>query len=247
MEILHAFKFRGINDRLFDSLAKSELYFSVPEKLNDPFDCRVDIQKALDNAIAITTGEERSFLLRVKNQADSFLKDVDRDLKTYGIWSYSRELINPLMWAHYAQGHKGLCLTYELPEEFWNHELDVVVGVSAVDYEANPVTDWFVKEAREFRENASEGFKRFGVDLIIRLLTAKDECWKYEQENRLVARHPGPKPISPDALIQVCFGLDTPEADIDRVTKFLEDHKYTAAICRIVKDDNDFGLRVDEI
>ena len=68
MEPTRTFKFAKINDRLIQSLIKSEIYFSVPEKLNDPFDCRINVKKALDNAISQSAEPERRFLRRVASE-----------------------------------------------------------------------------------------------------------------------------------------------------------------------------------
>lgn len=247
MEPIRTFKFAKINDRLIQSLIKSEIYFSVPEKLNDPFDCRINVKKALDNAISQSVEPERRFLVGVREHMQQFISDVERDIQTYGVWSFSRELINPLMWAHYSDEHRGLCLTYELPENFWNHQCGDVVGVSAVDYGKNQITQWFVEKAKEFWERGPDGSTQFGVELITLLLTAKDECWHYEQENRVIARYPGPKPILRESLVQVCFGLRTSPENIKRVQDVLSQGGYKPAYCRMDRNGNDFGLRVVEI
>lgn len=247
MKPLRAFKFRKINDRLIDSIAKSELYFSTPGNLNDPFDCKINIRKSLENAISLATEPDRGFLTIIRDQLQPFFNDVERDIQTYGVWSYSRKLLNPLMWAHYGDEHKGVCLAYRLPDKFWNHELGEVIGVSAVDYGGNLIAKWFLEKAKTFRSEEPGGFTRFGVALIVQLLTAKDSCWKYEKENRIVARHPGPKAIPKDSLIQVCFGLSTETKDIDKVCKALTDNGYTANLCKMDRNKNDFGLQVVEI
>ena len=43
------FKFRVINKYLLESLMQGALYFASPEELNDPFDCNLDIKKAIIN------------------------------------------------------------------------------------------------------------------------------------------------------------------------------------------------------
>ncbi len=189
----------------------------------------------------------KNFLLGVRNHLHQFIKDVERDIQTYGVWSFSRELLSPLLWAHYGDNHRGLCLTYELPENFWNHECGDVIGVSAVDYGKNQVTQWFVENAPIYWDLGPSGSQQFIVELITRLLTAKDECWHYEQENRVVARYPGAKFIPRESLIQVCFGLRTPSSDIERVRKVLSHDGYNPSFCRIDRDNNDFGLQVVEI
>lgn len=45
------FKYRPIDKRLLGSLIHSSIYFAHRAQLNDPFDCNVDIVRALDHAI----------------------------------------------------------------------------------------------------------------------------------------------------------------------------------------------------
>ena len=46
------FKYRKIDKNVLKSLVHSEIFFAGPDRLNDPFDCKVEILKALENAIA---------------------------------------------------------------------------------------------------------------------------------------------------------------------------------------------------
>jgi hypothetical protein len=46
----HLFKFRDIDKYTIDSLIKGTIFFSPPEKLNDPFDCNLDVKKSILNA-----------------------------------------------------------------------------------------------------------------------------------------------------------------------------------------------------
>ena len=44
------------------SLRNSTIYFAAPEKLNDPFDCQVRIDRCLSNAIAESNGDVKTYL-----------------------------------------------------------------------------------------------------------------------------------------------------------------------------------------
>lgn len=44
------FRYRKCDEHLWQDLANSRLYFSVPAALNDPFDCRIDWRNALQRA-----------------------------------------------------------------------------------------------------------------------------------------------------------------------------------------------------
>jgi hypothetical protein len=238
------FKFRAINKRMIESLINAEVYFSSPAYLNDPFDCQIDIEKSLDNAISIVYGTGEKNLKLLKESFSSFFSKVQEDLRTCGVWSCSLDLESPLMWAHYGDEHRGICLLYELPEIFTNHKLGEVVGCSPVDYEKNPIVDFFIEKSESIN---TQDFHGFSTDLIVKLLTSKDECWGYEKEARVISKESGIKKIGKIALKQVCFGLRTPESDKKLVREILTKHNYDVTICEIERDQNDFGLKTKEI
>lgn len=238
------FKFRSINKRMLESLINGEVYFAAPESLNDPFDCQIDVSKSLKNAIEKAGGEQREKLLKIKDNLSSLLGVVERDIKKIGIWSCSLELENPLMWAHYGDEHRGICLAYDLPNSFIDHRLGEVIGVSPVDYEDNPIVNWFLNNTNPL---SAKSIDDFATPLIEKLLTSKEKCWEYEKEGRVISRAPGIKEIGKPALRQVCFGLRTPESDRELVRKVLDSHGYDVPVCEIERDDNDFGLRARKI
>ena len=50
MDDYRFYKYRKINSRLLNSLEDGTVYFSHQKDLNDPFDCELDIEKAINNA-----------------------------------------------------------------------------------------------------------------------------------------------------------------------------------------------------
>ena len=109
------FKFKKINKNLLKSLLNSELYFARPDRLNDPFDCRFDnIFSSLENAISRASGLTRNDLGQLREVVSSMnMGKFKTDLENVGVCSFSLELENTLMWSHYADNHRGVCLTYE--------------------------------------------------------------------------------------------------------------------------------------
>ena len=138
------FKFCGIDKYLIDSLVKGYLYFAHPDRMNDPFDCRVDVKKAAKNAIQKLTGRKKEVLAKVAD-IDGYLDQIPQDTGTAGICSFSLELENSLLLSHYAREHKGVRLTYEFSEAFLIDPAKEITGVAPVEYGVNPLTDWFVE------------------------------------------------------------------------------------------------------
>ena len=113
------FKYCKINKHFLKSLSDGTIYFSPRKTLNDPFDCELDILKAINNAISKSSdkdAEKLSELLQIESLFDSFQENVNK----LGICSFSRDMneFQTLLWSHYGDNHKGVCVLYEMPMSF---------------------------------------------------------------------------------------------------------------------------------
>jgi hypothetical protein len=203
----------------------------------------------LEIAISKTISTVRERLEKIRGLND-FLIELQSDIAAMGVCSFScpREgtnalLENPLMWSHYADAHKGVCLTYRFPEPFFYDNADQILGIFEVDYGVNPLSDWFVENLDGFND-----FTEFGISLSKKLMTVKSSEWQYEKEVRILRNVDGSYPIGKCHLVQVCFGLKTPKTDIDLIKNLLSQGQYEAQLFRLTRsDDADFGLKVLEI
>ncbi len=90
---------------------------------------------------------------------------------------HRRAIENTLMWAHYANSHKGICVEYELEScDFRSTSLNPLLAsrlykVSYSDNNSHPLDFTNPEIALNFRN----GF------------AYKSSCWEYEQEMRLIA------------------------------------------------------------
>lgn len=209
------FRFRAINQFLWQELEFSELYFASPEQLNDPFDCRVNWKSAIRNALQQNICPQR------REDLELILKEFthkDPHLEA-GICCFTVNLDNPLMWSHYANSHSGVCLYYEIPSDFFVDQFPTgndpyFVGVSPVSYGDRNFTDWLVSGdlgdpvAGEAVESA-----------VARIFSTKSSHWAHEMEARLVMSRPGPIQIDPRFLKQITFGFKATERDKNLVAK----------------------------
>lgn len=240
IEIL-LFKYRTINQHLIDSLSESSLYFAAPDKLNDPFDCQVDIEKCLSGAISESVGKEKKYLESL-TKIPQFSKKLQKGLLEVGICSFTKTLENPLMWAHYANNHRGVTLLYKIPEQFFLDESNHIIGLAATEYGASPLRNWFKQVAPTL---GKPGSTEMGVELSKKLFTVKGKPWEYEQEVRVIREKPGLLMIPRKYLGQICFGLRTSEQDILEIKKILQNDDVS--YCKISHDESDFGIKAIEI
>ncbi|MCX5818853.1 MAG: DUF2971 domain-containing protein [Deltaproteobacteria bacterium] len=239
------FRFRRIDKHFLQSLVNSELHFARPEALNDPFDCRVDFRASLERAIIRAEGanqETLKELRRIMNE-DVRSDEIRAFVENIGVCSFSLTLENTLMWSHYADNHRGVCLTYGFPKAFFDETVNDILGIVKVDYGPDPLSDWFLHILDE-----SVSLDRFIRLLIKKAFTVKAELWRHEEEARIVRKTAGIQSIDRNFLKQVCFGLATPDADIALVKNIIARCGYDVALCRMRRNEaSDFGLEPIEI
>lgn len=238
------FKYRAINKHLIESLVSSRLYFPTRDKLNDPLDCRLDLRESIARAAKSATGKRRIWLQSALDHGREFIENWEKSFENFGICSFSLDLDTPpsasVLWSHYADEHRGVCLLYRFPESFLNDKRNTF-GVDKVRYDDDALTDWL-------RHEAPMELKQFVIELAKIYLTAKSPAWKYENEARIIRQEHGFLDIPVGFLAQVCFGLRTPPADIALVQELARDHSGCEMFCRIIRDKTtDFGIKAVEM
>ena len=120
------------------------------------------------------------------------------------------------MWSHYADEHKGLAILYDFPEAYLD-DGKTFIGTVEVTYEENSLTNWFLKMAKKLPTQLEE----LSIELAKIYLAVKSPDWQYEKEARIIKHEPGPLEIQKDYIKQICFGLNTPESDIDLIKEIV--------------------------
>lgn len=244
--VTQLFKFRAINKHLIDSLVMSRLWCAKPDTLNDPLDCQINLHAACRRASNLATGKDKTFLNRLLQQTDIFEK-LEQPLKESGICSFSKNLYSDLSWSHYADEHRGVCLLYRFQDAFLLDPKNKLVGISQVTYLENALTNWLTNIST-FSNSTDEIADVFLKGLVKKYLTVKSPAWEYEQEVRIILHRPGYLNIPRGELVQVCFGLRTPKADIELVKKLAIEHCGCKVFSQIIHDESsDFGFSVIEI
>jgi hypothetical protein len=197
-----------------------KLWVSKPEAFNDPFDCGLEITKAITEedvlyAIKDKYGERSNWPQRIAKYVDSIF-DVDgtftpkerrrvdnetevllEENKNSGVLCLCEVNDSILMWSHYAMNHTGICIEYERKP-----------GTALADPElCSPVQYGSTYPAIDLGKMLVH---RSGqtMDLMMRFKAAS---WSYEKEWRLITDE-GNKPHDlPGPISKVIFGLRTPK------------------------------------
>ena len=167
----------------FETIKNNSMWYSAPCNFNDIFDCNISIddEKIFNNALnlfpnkrGVRTGSPMWKKLKEEiNRGLYMLETQFNELRnTTGISCFSEREDSLLMWAHYANNHRGICVEYNLLNI--NKEL----GVTAV-----PII--YSNDRTCFDSIESYGEKDIW-EFFIESLTSKSMEWNYEKEWRII-------------------------------------------------------------
>lgn len=185
--------------------------------------------KANDASIKRSLRSSRKSVRNNKNWEDLINKRLndmwENHKKNVRILSLSKEYDNPLMWAHYANSHKGFVVG--IKSEFFSI-LEKGIGgnewrLKEVEYSddkisVNPYGDITVNSNSECVLN------------LMKVYYKKSMCWSYEKEVRFAVYVEGApehllKDIDPVYISEIRLGLKMNEALKRNITKFCQE-KY---------------------
>lgn len=242
-EITSLYKYRAFNKNSIQLLINEAVWFSKPSSFNDPFDCgvNIDLQK-LDESVqdAVkevykqngicteqipvkelkTKDEDRKAFLRFRSDTYNLIQNV-------GVFSLSNVNNDLLMWAHYADSHRGFCIEFERnPDNILGRDAEPVMYQD--DLPSLSATD--VSKLGD------------GVD---KLWLTKSTHWLYEEEWRIIYNE-GNKAFQFPCLIKsIIFGLKMNENDRYTIQKIMQDRNVVFK--EAVKDEKQFIIKIIEV
>jgi hypothetical protein len=247
--------------RLAQSLTNRTIYSSCPAAFNDPWDCKPyfnteiltdpdenekHVQWAVDLCRRRTTMSEKDIghmketLPTDRARAAALMVQMSEELapqiaQRYRVYCLGPDVKNLLMWAHYADDHKGVCLEFSLRND---------VMCSALKCEYLRKFPLMRAYARDDEDN-------------LRMLLAKSEAWSHEREYRLIAQERahahavGADTLVADnsllklpkgALMSVIVGC---QGDYEKVTALVRATAPDVRVKRAVRVPNHYELRIE--
>lgn len=175
--------YRG-TERDLDNIKSNKMWYSAPCKYNDVFDCEIAVDEtaifecALQLApegTKIRTGSPMWKQLRqtMRQEIKSFRSTFEAMRSEMGVVCLSESDDSLLMWAHYANNHRGICVEYDLMEI--NKQLNFT-----------PVPIIYSNEMVCFNALNPDTVGDDSVALFLRSITSKSEEWSYEHEWRII-------------------------------------------------------------
>jgi hypothetical protein len=246
-------KYFPINDNLLASLHEHYLWFSDPAALNDPYDLNIplivpkysieDLTRFANYMVSAGRGLGRtvedvvSFYSNNPGKMQEVMQQrVTQFVHQIGICCFSEHDDILLMWSHYADKHRGVCLKFDMPENdpFFNVPIKV-------HYPSRfPHFDFI-----EMRKDSHS--------LLQFLVGTKSADWQYEAEIR-IARGMGMHDVFRGAikfdkkrLTEVIFGYKAGPEAIERIKSQVVSDGYDCLFYKMILKRDDFGLVKEKI
>ena len=234
-----------INIYTHSIITANELYFNSPANFNDPYDCNIskidtpsvnnrdfgkDLSKdKINEIIKVTTINPEYIKTAIKNYMDKI-----------GICCFSTVCDSILMWSHYADYHKGICLKFDILK-------DPNFFLNTVSVHYSHLLPYF-------------DFKSYKNRIPEEILRTKFIDWSYENEVRIFKDKKeiknNKKPTDKDenqsrifkfkdkALVEIIFGEKTSKEDVEFVKNLCQNSpkKHVKFSQMKLKQDVCYGL-----
>ena len=226
------FQYKTINKYFWRQLKNSEIFCKNPSKFNDPFDCSIDWKRAILSVLEHDNiaDDKRQYLESIYKKLDMF--DPNQNA---GISCFTNNCETQLMWTHYADNHKGVCLGYgfqmdDLYDTYPTSGDFFFMGAGPVIYDDNHFSSWLVADNLSMINSLTPA-----ENAAIKLYTAKSSCWKYEEEYRIVMNKEGSIKIKRHYLKQLTFGLRVSENDRREITRVVKEKYKDVIFSEVIK------------
>lgn len=238
---LPEFLYKYINiERGLSLISESKIWFSSPENFNDPFDCHIDLINFKPNEKQIkeiinekVEGNNRTRRIEIqKNKRNpyriinQFSTQANDFFKNSGVFCFSEIPDNMLLWSHYGDNHKGICLKFSKD----------ITKISTLTDKVNYTENY---ERKSFYEKNGES--------IYHLLFTKSEDWKYEKEIRSVNILENGKVDFPiENLKEIIFGCRIDENEMKRIKEKIKELNLNHIKFKTAKQEKlSFKLKIE--
>ena len=242
----HLYKYRSLRtkkdrERTSRIFTHNEIYFAKYKDFNDPFDCNYHIScdgnfdthknrlRQLNPDLSEPKLDARTRrelqpgnLRRWKKKVNKQIHKISQSL---GIFCMSAKRDNLLLWAHYADCHKGICLEFK-------------------------VTDGKLFGCDFFEVNYQEPYPNFSlyddVDMawVTRYFATKSSDWDYEKEWRICYKESGCQIFPHQELSGVILGAHLSKTNRKHIDDWLNRRKCNVRIYQAHEYEDRFGLDI---
>ncbi len=260
------YKFKSLNgrskDHTLDIIQNSRMFFARPDQFNDPFDCAPpftlarpvsdpafikeleDDERRMAAESGLTTAQLEELRgkegVPIEKMAAAVRNNTIRQLhEDTRVFCMAAEQCHPLMWSHYADSHKGVCLHFACGS-------GTVIGL------ARQVN------CSERREPILIPLHYQDEDKVTdKMVLVKAKFWEYEREYRIIGHasadwghtfdDQGRVSFPPELLNGITLGMKISDSDRADIIAVTADRKPAIPIWQAMEDEGRFWMCVERV
>jgi hypothetical protein len=254
----YLYKYLDFGDNSLKVFTASTVMYSNPLGFNDPFDCKPyfrtptfeSVKKHQPSALAEASGgdsmppgarlvkrKEAVRRLEQKVRTGAFAEEL---IAGFGVLCLCRHPLDPLMWGHYADKHRGFVVEFCVPafdEEMQkDHAIERLAAREVVYRDSRPQID----VTPDLDRNRIEG-----------VFFTKGRLWSYEAEERIVnPRGHGEYPYNRNAVLSgVIAGARMGKENLarlrDAVSSVAQNCKHAPSVVQARIGERDYTMSAD--
>lgn len=268
---MHLYKYKPFNCHSIRMIEKGEIFLASPDRLNDPLDCTLleSWLEHIKSKLQAKYGDDHlgceMFEDPITHEVNPLLDAVKLRLSRIGVFSLAGQYDEPIMWSHYADEHRGVCVGFDqnklerlIRDDVGYNKDRRLITLQQVSYEQTPPYDALIERIVDRNYRSGRPVHRpesLFVDLLVSAMTTKSEHWKYEQERRILLHLNKANgfqaeilQIPTECIVEVNIGFRTPDA----VVRQIEDIRRVAELShieinRMEFDEDSFRMRKSPI
>lgn len=252
-EIAALYKYRKCDDEGYwlSSLRDRKVWYCRRSSLNDPFDSTLMIYTDYTDqeytASLERFGREQGFseseiqklveeqLPRKAENLREGPNEIQQRIDRLGIYCLTELPDNILMWAHYADAHRGFCIEYDRNLDNRLGQYDYARRIQYIDHPKLYPDDFY-----DPYKDQPEGVLS-DEDPYMRMLYTKAPDWKYEREWRIRNATPDALEDWPAEVKSIIFGMEMSDDNKAKIMEILGD---SVAYKQAIRRDYEFELDI---
>jgi hypothetical protein len=232
------FRFEKITLQTLRNLKAQIIHLGSPRNFNDPYDCALGaiLGELTDEDLARLLGgikvdaEDATIKEMYKAQTRNTLTELaEKFLDKRGVSCFTESNDNLLMWSHYADGGRGMCLEFSKVENLFEKAKKVTYSdaIPKVSLGSLLVDEQY--------------------DQIVDLYRTKSSHWQYESEWRVIHETAGTNWIyETSSLVGLYFGPNVPTDLLEIVCLILAGQNPTVKLYRGKRSESEFKVEFEE-
>lgn len=223
--------YKFLNEQFgLQAIKDRRIKISIINELNDPFEF---LGINLSNSV-------------IKNAIESAKEELSKEA---GLVCFSKKYSNPVLWSHYADKHKGLCLGFDVN----------LVDIAKVNYVAKRLrVPNDIKQAATIISNNPDKQESFD-DLIFekffkKVIRTKFNHWKYEGEYRAFTDLDEKEIIEGNELYFISFsdqlvlkeviiGIES-KLDNSEINELIKNQNNEIKVCKAIPSKSEFKIEI---